>query len=1208
MIKKLLIFSLVFVGMFTLSACNTDDGPTDLEKLGEAMADLDIALEVSSDITFVTTGLHDVVITWASSDTDVIANDGTVTRPLFTEGDANVTITASLTIGDETLTKTFAVKVLKVTSISEAEQVDEAKGSLLLTVADLVVGDITLPTEVVKDDFTATVTWASSNTALVTDAGVVTRPAEGTANTLVVMTATVTVGAASSTKTFEVMIKAEETAASFASIALLHAGSELYDIVEFQGIVVAIFDGGYFLTDGTSSIGIYNTASTLDIVVGDEVYVKGTYAVYYTLYQIGSVSTETIISSDNAVSLTPVVKTVAEMLALDSEDKLIHGMPYTVTGTVTVIGDYGNLYLVTGDDELLIYYYSYDASLEALEDEVGMDVVITVFYYTDHSSNGPMVVFDGLAADIGYRELTDAEKLAADIAAADSLVTNIAVDDVVLPTVGPNGSTYGTWTSDTLGVFASDGTFVALGAETVTVTFTASVTQGTLPAGTTTIEVVVPVTSSIEEALELEVGDELEVTGVIYDVMYYGIFIEDNGFYIFVYGKDFVDDVEVGDTVTVRGYRGAYSGLAQVSPIDYDLEDTDVAPFAATVMSLGALSNGLVPKGTVATITATYTIVAGEYTDYVLTDSAGNVFEVYYRSNVDELTAFDGLTITLDVVYYNNYNVLFSGVAADVTSPVVYTDAMMAADIAAWIVIEDVDFITDDLTLLAAHDTLTSTITWASDTPAVITDAGIVTRTIDTDTYATLTATVTYGSVTVTREIEVTVADANYEVASLTVTEARTAADDDILVVRGTVTAILPSYKIALQDPAGGPGMIVSSYYFKDEGLVIGDEIIVRGTLDIYNGLYQLNSVDLIDVSSTGNNVIVFTGVTIAQIEADMAAEPYAFQAHNFVFTGLTVTDLSYDVKSGYVVVSDGVNSFIFDDDDIPYGKDILEVGDVLDLSVVAKDFYYGAVRVLVTAYPELDDADIVTMSEIELEIPSNSIFDMNLPLIEAEYGATVTWASDTPAVISADGVVVRPAVGEADASVVLTATITSGTESTTKAFTVVVMASYPPYTATGTEIYISEYIEGGSFNKAIELFNPTSELIILDGYSLVRYSNGALIDDPSDTLNLDGIVIEAGQTLVIYHSDAIQAIKDAYGFSDSVINHNGDDTYGLYNGTTLIDTFGVIGNTNNNYFAKDHTYVRNSSVTSGNTTWTIGEWTEYAKDTVTYIGAHVTD
>ncbi|MDD2491741.1 MAG: S-layer homology domain-containing protein, partial [Bacteroidales bacterium] len=55
-----------------------------------------------------------VTITWESSNTAVVANDGKVTRPTFTQGDVTVTLTATITKGSVSDTKAFTVKVIKL--------------------------------------------------------------------------------------------------------------------------------------------------------------------------------------------------------------------------------------------------------------------------------------------------------------------------------------------------------------------------------------------------------------------------------------------------------------------------------------------------------------------------------------------------------------------------------------------------------------------------------------------------------------------------------------------------------------------------------------------------------------------------------------------------------------------------------------------------------------------------------------------------------------------------------------------------------------------------------------------------------------------------------------------------------------------------------------------------------------------------------------
>ncbi|TDM14236.1 lamin tail domain-containing protein [Macrococcus bovicus] len=40
--------------------------------------------------------------------------------------------------------------------------------------------------------------------------------------------------------------------------------------------------------------------------------------------------------------------------------------------------------------------------------------------------------------------------------------------------------------------------------------------------------------------------------------------------------------------------------------------------------------------------------------------------------------------------------------------------------------------------------------------------------------------------------------------------------------------------------------------------------------------------------------------------------------------------------------------------------------------------------------------------------------------------------------------------------------------------------------------LIISEYIEGSGYNKAVEIYNPTSAAVDLSTYSLVNFVNGA--------------------------------------------------------------------------------------------------------------------
>jgi hypothetical protein len=59
----------------------------------------------------------------------------------------------------------------------------------------------------------------------------------------------------------------------------------------------------------------------------------------------------------------------------------------------------------------------------------------------------------------------------------------------------------------------------------------------------------------------------------------------------------------------------------------------------------------------------------------------------------------------------------------------------------------------------------------------------------------------------------------------------------------------------------------------------------------------------------------------------------------------------------------------------------------------------------------------------------------------------------------------------------------------------------------TCADLFISEYVEGWSNNKALEIYNPTSQTIDLDGYFVVRYSNGSSSATVANAVQLNGTI-----------------------------------------------------------------------------------------------------
>ena len=59
----------------------------------------------------------------------------------------------------------------------------------------------------------------------------------------------------------------------------------------------------------------------------------------------------------------------------------------------------------------------------------------------------------------------------------------------------------------------------------------------------------------------------------------------------------------------------------------------------------------------------------------------------------------------------------------------------------------------------------------------------------------------------------------------------------------------------------------------------------------------------------------------------------------------------------------------------------------------------------------------------------------------------------------------------------------------------------------TPTDLFFSEYVEGSGNNKALEIYNPTSQTIDLSKYFIMRYSNGASTYAEGGITNLSGTI-----------------------------------------------------------------------------------------------------
>jgi predicted extracellular nuclease len=151
------------------------------------------------------------------------------------------------------------------------------------------------------------------------------------------------------------------------------------------------------------------------------------------------------------------------------------------------------------------------------------------------------------------------------------------------------------------------------------------------------------------------------------------------------------------------------------------------------------------------------------------------------------------------------------------------------------------------------------------------------------------------------------------------------------------------------------------------------------------------------------------------------------------------------------------------------------------------------------------------------------------------------------------------------------------------------------PASAQSTELFFSEYVEGSSNNKALEIFNGGSAAGL--------------------TINLTGTVA-AGDVSVLAHALANAAILSQADQTNSMGWFNGDDAVVLRKGTAVIDVIGQIGFDPGNEWGagvtstQDNTLRRKAAISAGDTNGGDAfdpavEWSGFAQDTFEGLGSH---
>jgi len=168
---------------------------------------------------------------------------------------------------------------------------------------------------------------------------------------------------------------------------------------------------------------------------------------------------------------------------------------------------------------------------------------------------------------------------------------------------------------------------------------------------------------------------------------------------------------------------------------------------------------------------------------------------------------------------------------------------------------------------------------------------------------------------------------------------------------------------------------------------------------------------------------------------------------------------------------------------------------------------------------------------------------------------------------------------------------------------------------AAPTDLFFSEYIEGTSNNKALEIYNGTSGAIDLaaGGYNVQMFFNGSAT--AGLTINLTGTVAN-GDVYVVAQSSANATILAQADQTNGSGWFNGDDAVVLRKGTTVLDVIGQIGFDPGTEWGSglqstaDNTLRRKGAIVAGDANGADAfdpsvEWDGFATDAVDGLGAH---
>ncbi|MCB9593187.1 MAG: thrombospondin type 3 repeat-containing protein [Sandaracinaceae bacterium] len=325
-----------------------------------------------------------------------------------------------------------------------------------------------------------------------------------------------------------------------------------------------------------------------------------------------------------------------------------------------------------------------------------------------------------------------------------------------------------------------------------------------------------------------------------------------------------------------------------------------------------------------------------------------------------------------------------------------------------------------------------------------------------------------------------------------------------------------------------------------------GDVVNVTGTTADFFGLAQLTGPTITPVSS-GMDVTPLTVMT-----TDVTTDGPRAEALESVLVRVDMVMVTEaGLAGGEFAVDDGLHV----DDEMFAITPPAALAQMFDYIQGPLSFGFGNTKV-----EPRDAGDVgfgsLLLSPADVIAAPDAIVTLSvvIPMDAPAGGASVTITPTPASILVGPAAIVVPA-GMRFASAVYVAQSTEGMGTVTASYGGE-MDTSTVNIATAPTLFFSEYVEGNSNNKAIEIVNAGGSAADLSMCSIRRYTNGSAT--PSAMYGYSG-TLAAGDVFVLCNG-ALEGADTLCDDTSSVVNHNGDDAYDLFCGGMVVDTFGQIG------------------------------------------------